>query len=368
VAAPVTPVDLGAALEARVSALLGAGELRPAHGAARPLSIAEVLREGDSLVLAPGAQAHVRISDGTAFIASDGAALQLATLREHAAVLALQAGSVTQQVHPLAAAERYEVRAAGYVLAVRGTRFRVSLEAAQLTAAVSEGHVTVTDAGGQLVSDLIAPAVFRSAPRQTARSPGLVLPAPRLPTAAVASWPVLTLPAWPAVEAVGLEGSTFPTTAELALRVPAGDVALVVRLANGREHTLLLPVPEGGQHVETAVLTRLLREAEAASVPEGHLDASTIRGVIAAGTPALQRCYELSLKQRPDIAGRISLRISIDAGGQVRRVTPRNDEAREASVPDGLVQCIRAAAERWRFPSPGGPLTFEAPIRLARSH
>ena len=357
-------VDQGASVRAQITALVGHGLVRSATGQTRELTVRELLVEGESLELAAGSQAHVRVAEATGFVAEEGSKLALTTLRDHSLVVELRAGAVTSQVRHLGASERYEVHAAGYAVAVRGTHFRVSLDptATQLTAAVSEGHVSVTDVTGRTVSELFAPASFESA-HGGGSALVAVLPAPRIAVPPLAAWPTLSLAAWPDARTFTIDGTQVPAGAELAMRVPAGDVTLRAELRDGRERELVVQVPEGGLVLEPDALRRLLR-APSEGRPSVALDPTSIRSVLTAGMPALQRCYELGLKQRPDISGRFTLRIAVDPAGQVHRVTPQTDGT---NVPDELLQCIRGAALRWRFPAPGGAgVTFDAPIRLAQ--
>ncbi|HEX2678046.1 MAG TPA: AgmX/PglI C-terminal domain-containing protein [Polyangiales bacterium] len=360
---PVQPVIDDPALQAVITALRGHGTVLAPNGSTRPLGIDSVLTEGETLLLADGSEAHVRVAQATGFAAEAGTRVTFARLRAHTLQLELASGAVTSQVRPLNPSERYEVRALGYTVAVRGTHFRVALRgsASQLTAAVSEGHVVVTNAAGEVVSDLRAPASFEVG---RGRSDSAAVPlVPRVGLPDRAKWPSLVLPAWNDALAFTIDGTRLPAGAELAMRVPAGDVTLRAELAGGRQRELVLQVPEGGLHVESSVLQRLTRTDS--DRPSADLDPADIRSVITSGLPALQRCYELSLKQRPDIGGRFTLRISVDPSGQARRVTPQGDEG---AVPEALLQCIRSAALRWHFPAPGGSgATFDAPIRLTHA-
>jgi hypothetical protein len=179
------------------------------------------------------------------------------------------------------------------------------------------------------------------------------------------AWPVLELPTWPEVQTWTVDGSTFAASAKLAMRVPRGDVTLLAKLSGGRERSTVLQVPEGGLRMDERTLRTLLRmtnDERRAPAP----DPDTIMRVVTAGTPALQRCYERSLKQRPDVGGRLVLRIVVDGGGRVRHVTPRSETE---GVSEDLLRCIRSSAESWRFPPPGPEgITFDAPIRLSNRH
>jgi hypothetical protein len=86
--------------------------------------------------------------------------------------------------------------------------------------------------------------------------------------------------------------------------------------------------------------------------------------VILAGRPALQRCYERSLKNESSGSHALRLSISIDPRGRVRRVEPASQKP-GVELPAELAQCIRTAVQSWHFPAPGGEgITLEAPLRL----
>ena len=61
----------------------------------------------------------------------------------------------------------------------------------------------------------------------------------------------------------------------------------------------------------------------------------------------------------PGLRARLSLRLSLRANGSVARV-----HITDADVPAAFATCLEQAVMGWRFPSPGGPLTFEAPLRF----
>lgn len=362
--APSAVFERAAMLRGAVTVLRGDVLVRGADGQTRPLTLDSEIVEGDRLELAADAEVHLRFADRTGVLLEAGARLRLARLRADTVQLELDAGSVTSQVRKLGPRERYEVLARGHTVAVRGTRFRVAVDDdAQLTAAADEGRVVVLDAASVQIADLTAPASFelRKGDASAARLP---LPAPRLLSLPLSAWPALTIPRLDGVTAWTVDGQRFAASGELRMRVPRGDLTLRAELSTGQSRELLVAVPEGGLLLEQATLRRLLHDDEAPRA--GALEPGAIREVLTGGMPALSRCYELSLKQRPDVAGRLVLRITVDAGGRVKRVVPRSSDEAAAAVPPALVDCIRNSALRWQFPAPGGSgLTFDAPIRLA---
>lgn len=357
---------------------------RDAQPNAERLRVPGIVGEGDVLSCVASCEAHVRIAQQTAFVLAEGGKVQLVRLREGDTQLGLEHGRIVSQVHPLTGTQRFEVLARGYTVAVRGTHFSVSAGDERLEVAVDEGHVVVTNSQGQDVADLHAGQRFGLGSALESNGP-VHLPEALGSDASYATNPsgprdsdnmegaqlaTLELPALTAldlghgvrVETLSVRGASFGTAGQLAMRVPVGDVELDVTLADGRTHALQIEVPLSGFRVDEAWWKRALRESAPAA--ENTLGAAEISVVVQRGMPALERCYELALKQRPDVSGKLTLRISLDRHGRVQRADPR---AQHAAVPEQLVSCLRTAVKRWTFPAPGpSGITFDAPIRLTR--
>ncbi|HEX7480444.1 MAG TPA: AgmX/PglI C-terminal domain-containing protein [Polyangiales bacterium] len=354
-----------ASVVAMLTALRGTATVVGTDGSEQRLTLDRPVREGERIALAADAEVHVRLGTDTAMALGPAARVGLQRLREHETFIDLLEGSVTSQVRHLQPGERYVVHALGYAVSVVGTHFSVSVDDDQLHVAVEQGHVVVTDAQDRVVGDVIGPGSFEVA---TGTRAGIdaALVKPRVAGVPGTAWPALSLPQWPSVATWQVDGSSFAASGQLAMRVPAGDVTLTAQLTDGRLRKTLVRVPAEGLRVEEDVLRRLLRANDDEAREAGTLKPDAIMSVVQAGLPGLQRCYELSLKQRPDVSGRLTLRIAVDAAGRVTRVTPRGDAG---GVPEDLVTCIRTGAERWRFPPPGASgITFDAPIRLSHQH
>lgn len=93
---------------------------------------------------------------------------------------------------------------------------------------------------------------------------------------------------------------------------------------------------------------------------EGFLTPEEITPVVRGSQRALQRCYEQALRLQPELGGaRVVARVALDAEGAVRRIRLNED------VPSSVEACINQEASRWQFPAPGGPMSFELPLRFA---
>ena len=147
--------------------------------------------------------------------------------------------------------------------------------------------------------------------------------------------------------------------------MPPGTVDLVALLQGGRQEIVHVQVDGIGVQVDPKDLSFLKAPDEHAAVahpvPATDIDASK---VILEGRPALQRCYEKSLKNESSGSQALRLSISIDPRGRVRKVEPASQKPGEP-LPAELAQCIRLSVMSWQFPPPGGDgLQLEAPLRF----
>lgn len=68
--------------------------------------------------------------------------------------------------------------------------------------------------------------------------------------------------------------------------------------------------------------------------------------VIRRGMQAVRSCYQRGLRRDPDLAGKLTLRLSLNTMGRVVEISVETD-----SVDDtGVTSCITRRAQRWRFP------------------
>jgi len=173
---------------------------------------------------------------------------------------------------------------------------------------------------------------------------------------------VLTLPALPGIESWELGGQAYAGGSGLRMRVPPGALELTAVLGGGRREIIHIEADAVGAQVTPKDLAFLQPEEPAEpAVPETEIDASK---VILEGKPALQRCYERSLKNESSGAQALRLSISIDPHGRVRKVEPAA-QGDAAKLPPELAQCIRTTVLTWHFPAPGGDgLTLTAPLRF----
>ena len=362
------------AFEASVTALAGRGTLQPLRGEAVALGIDLPLHEGDRVQLEAESLAHLRLDRASGCVLGPDTELELRSLRSGETELALVRGRVTSRVQPLTAAQFYRIRAAGYAVSVLGTHFEVAVAGDKLEVLVGEGHVLVQDAEGRVVADLRARAHFAIDPTFGARlatrdasHPALQLELPRALGIELEAWSRVSLLDVRALERYGvtgltLDGSRFPLSGEIAVRVPRGDVELVIERLTSVPQKVVLYVPPEGLSLAPDALRKLLKlpKPEGSASPRPEVDFERVLSVVRAGTGDLQRCYERALKQRPELDGRLTLRVSLETSGRVAQAQPRSD----ANLPADLVDCLRNVASRWHFPASPAPLAFDIPLRL----
>jgi hypothetical protein len=359
-AAPQRPAHEQEPLEVHVTALIGEVFARLPDGRRVPLELDSRPQAGWTIETAPDGEAHLALADTARVLVRGSSALELSSLARAAVELEVVRGSAVSKVRPLGE-RHYEVDAGGYRATVRGTHFEVSARPSGAAVRVEEGHVVVLSMNGVPVADLLAGQAWSSPPEPRAPSGGRAsLPIARdLDPAAHAT---LTIPVLPSVVAWQVGGDRLSARAELRMRVPAGELDLTAELGDGRLVPTSVAINPLGTRFDP-VLLRLPSPPHAggtrAAAP-GELDTVTAAVVIRGAQPALQRCYERSLRTS-DLAGvvKLRLRLTLDAGGKVR--SSELNAAQE--LPEGLTTCVRETVAGLKFPAPGGSgITFEAPL------
>jgi len=96
--------------------------------------------------------------------------------------------------------------------------------------------------------------------------------------------------------------------------------------------------------------------------PADHpsLDPAVVRDVVTRGMDGVQRCYQTALMRRPDLAGHMSLRITVDPTGHVSRATL----ATSAAPYPWLSTCVENQAAAWSFPAPSGGASVSLSVPL----
>jgi ferric-dicitrate binding protein FerR (iron transport regulator) len=309
------------------------------------LHAGDAVHESDRLAIADGVL-HVRLHDGTGFVAEASSELALTRARENAVGLTLNRGRLDSEAAPLAAGSTYVVLCDGYRVEVRGTRFAVSRLDGIVGVDLERGHVVVSTPDGHTI-DLRAPASWRSSGASGAQ-PVLEV---RNPTASEVT-PV-TL-AHDEIVRWEVDGSSIASRAPVELFLPSGEHRVRGWNAEGRAFGALLPVGRAPVALEPTAL-----EPEGPHLRPGNLPVEEIQRVLSRGRGSLQQCYERTMRLHDVSVGRLRLRVHVGVMGDVHRATVLGAEGADTAE---LRACITAYAERWTFPPPGGPVTFELPL------
>ena len=140
--------------------------------------------------------------------------------------------------------------------------------------------------------------------------------------------------------------------------VLAGAVAafVLVRSPPTRVTAAAIPSSPAARPTPTATATPASlpktgpAEAEDAPAVRGSIDKEVIRRVIRAHVGQVKGCYEKGLKSNPGLSGRVTVQMTIGAGGRVVA-----SSVQQSTLNDGAVEsCITAAVRRWVFPRPAG--------------
>lgn len=151
---------------------------------------------------------------------------------------------------------------------------------------------------------------------------------------------------------------TFAGGPTLAMRVTPGPLTLRAYDASGHAFRATVDVGPDG----LALTPDRLEPVRARVV--GFLPPEDITPVVRQSQRALQRCYEQAMRLHPSIQGGLfRARVTLDSQGAVRMV--RLEAESGQPMPDeSLEVCVRREAALWHFPSPGGPMSFDLPLRF----
>lgn len=327
------------------------------------LALGDVVSEGDLITTSPSSTMHVRLGDGTGFVLAANSSARLDRSRARATLLTLDGGRVTSRVAHLEEGARYEVYAAPYVIHVRGTHFTVSrsTDAAgtpTVTVTVREGVVEVTE-GDAIVARVVGPNRWSAPPGETAMHP-MLLVEPVATAPGGTAWPMLRIPAVEGISKVALDGLEFPLSGALAMRASLGTHEGLAFGLSGVPVPFTIEVgPEGASLDPTLMFVRAVDDGPR----RGSLDPAVVRDVVTRGMDGVQRCYRTALMRRPDVAGHMSLRITVDSSGRVGRAALTT----QGAPYPWLSSCVENQASAWTFPAPtgGGPVSLSVPLDFA---
>jgi hypothetical protein len=229
---------------------------------------------------------------------------------------------------------------------------RIVIEAARCTIELSDGALSV--AAGPEGSVLVDETPITSSPEGTRAwsTPGAAAVTPDTFLASLEG-PLLTL-SRDAIVRFEVDGVAIEGGPNLAMHVTAENHHVRAFDANGRLYEAdVLVGADGASLTPEELAPHRVRI-------EGFLTPEEITPVVRGSQRALQHCYEQALRLQPELGGaRVVARVTLDAEGAVHRIRIDNE------VPASVEACINQEAAQWHFPPPGGPMSFELPLRFA---
>ncbi len=104
----------------------------------------------------------------------------------------------------------------------------------------------------------------------------------------------------------------------------------------------------------------VVQESSPQDLDPGDLDPGQVAAKIRQYRGAMVACYEAALKRNATLAGKITLRFSVNSVGKVSHVEIEVDTMHD----DDFAKCIVERAQSWRFPAPkgGGEVQFAYPF------
>jgi ferric-dicitrate binding protein FerR (iron transport regulator) len=350
----------------------------PATGEVTAVAVAAVgIREGAQVALEPGTpvtegmelhtevagRIDARLGAETGIVVAESSRVSVARLRNEQVELVLAGGTVASQVQSRGEHGTYAIEAGPYRMVVRGTRFAVTREGAEVAVTVDEGIVDVVR-GQRVVAVVWAPGTWRSNDGVTDVPVGAV-PTPRGLDPVSSTWPVIRIPRVRGVAMWRLAGSTLPGASELAMRVPEGDLELYAIGPTGLEVRHLLQIgPEGAMIDANAMAMAPTVRPQAPIEREGFLHEDQIRDVIRARHRHLQAIQNrIEGRRGPEdltVSGRMRVRVTIGRTGEVMRADVVDARG---LLPEVFQEEVRAEILGWTFPAPsGGVVTVELPL------
>ena len=336
-----------------------------------PLEIERPVLQGERLITRAG-EVALQWGEANGMRLPANSSLLLQRLTDRRQSLRLEHGFVLLEVQRTSD-ERVTVQTGQILVRVTGTRFAVGVDDQQAEVLVRRGQVMVSPRAGRW------PRIDRPGkpPLQPANDGGvavdeghrLVIPLDGVPIlgplddarrvdASLNLQPWLSLHRLLATSATLAVSATPP--ADLYFdHVELGRTRLALRGSTGRH---LIELFDDGrllrrQWVELGAtgsgkLNLDLRPpARKPQLPPGIHDTFRRRA------PLLRACYERHLKRDTELAGRLVLRLEIDAEGRPARAALQHDGLSEPQVG----QCVLAAVRSWRFPA-GDPVDLVYPI------
>ena len=139
----------------------------------------------------------------------------------------------------------------------------------------------------------------------------------------------------------------------------AAEEAAVMHAVKISDQARLLAAELEGANAERQDVPRT-RKTKAR--PGGDIDVNKVLAVFDRHEAELQKCYERALKRDPNLAGRVTLDVTIEPSGRASRT-----KAQAQTMSDSVMfECMERQVQGWRYPQPeGGSARVRKPITFS---
>lgn len=186
-------------------------------------------------------------------------------------------------------------------------------------------------------------------------------------TAAAVPAPVAAAPAAPEGDSDTEEADDAPaTTAPVAAKPKEGDGAMSFeqlsaalgddKVSLSVDHPAEAPAGKGLSASGYKAVGATHQAAESMGTRAGDvritggLAAASVRDTIRGSAARLRNCYERGLAADPHLAGRVTVRFSVDAAGQTSSIETESD-----AIPANVRSCVKDAFASMTFAAPSAP-------------
>jgi len=347
VSRPVPPAPVAERELAAVPTMIqGDVQLIDESGSSSALRLDRPVTQGSRVATAAGARAALQWLEGSGLLLSSSSEVEIRRLMSRTQQLELERGSVRLRLARLPAGGRFAVEARGVRTVVQGTVFNVAIAQSTVDVEVYQGLVRVEPTRGGW-TDVEVPSGFGvRVPFDAKVAPTISRLRGGHPTAHVhlVRWPDLAR----MMASTGLLTlESHPSGADLMLdSTLVGNTTLSLRGDPGRH---LVELYQDGKLLDKRWVE--LEGPESKTIRIRPRDTmirlpERIHRYIKQRAVQIRSCYERHLKRNPELSGKLTFRITIDANGEVTNTDLLTDTFGDSRVG----QCAQIVIQRWAFP------------------
>ncbi|MBW2733682.1 MAG: TonB family protein [Deltaproteobacteria bacterium] len=378
---PLAPPVVEQELAALAILLSGDVRVLPATGTAiAPLTLQRPLVVGDRVLTKKDGTATLQWQQNTGVLLRSNAELAFSHLTSNEQRLRLFSGEAFFEVQRLEPNQHFEVIAGGLRVEVVGTRFSLRLTRDTTELQVDHGAVRATPIDEQTQKARGPSVKVKEGQRlRIQRASGEAVQPMQAKPIQVTLEPALHLVRWRGLHRVlantgVLRVTSRPRGAQLRLDGRMlGETNLALRAAEGRH---LVELTRHGRLIErrwvqianakpAKVTLRIKVKDPVRKVVKppvaADLGATSIHELFRRRAPLIRSCYQRRAKRNPWLAGKVVLRIRIDATGRVQKAAI----AKNTLGDSGVAECVQAMVRSWAFPK-GQAATVTYPFVFRR--